>query len=201
MRSLLGNILVIGLFLLPGLAVAQTVVGRSVVDGKVALLYDNGTWSFDESAQVSTECAAVSPLVQFCGRNAGWSTTPPGSPEVNAAYRIDERHYAQYIIEEIGTDDGLTTDFMRKVVLENAKNAAGAEPEVIDVEKVTLGRLSGDTVVFRIKFNGVDFVFASSVFVDKKLAVQVITYAIARDYSPEHAKLHADFLSYTKLVE
>ena len=151
----------------PIAATAQTVVGRSVVDGKVALLFDNGTWSYDAGASAEGACKAITPAVQFCGQGAGWSDAPPATAEINAAFRIDARHYAQYLIEDLGTEDGLTADFMRSVVLSNAKTSTGQEAEIIDVRPATLGTLTGETIVFRVKMNGVDFVFANAIFLER----------------------------------
>jgi hypothetical protein len=186
----------------PGSAFAQSAVGKAVVGGKTVTLFDDGTWKFAEAgASVQTACEDVTPSVQFCGSALGWSTTAPASPEINAAYRIDARHYAQYLIEDLGSDDGLTPDFMRQVVLDNAQMATGNTPEVVDVTSVTLGGLTGDTVVYTVKINGLDVVFANSVFVEPKRVMQVMTYAIGKEYTSQHAGYHAEFLANTKLVE
>ncbi|WP_103255947.1 hypothetical protein [Tabrizicola aquatica] len=180
---------------------AQSVVGRSIVEGKVALLYDNGTWAYETATGAAgSDCATITPRVQFCGGALGWATSPPSSPEINAAYRIDARHYAQYLIEDLGSDDGLTAEFMRDVVLQNAQAVTGAPAEVIDVLPATLGELSGDTVIYKIKFNGLDVVYANSIFLEPKVVMQIMTYGIGAEYTPDHAAMHADFLANTKLT-
>lgn len=186
----------------PGFALAQSAVGKAVVGGKTVTLFDDGTWKYaDAGTSVQTACGDVTPTVQFCGASLGWTKTAPASAEINAAYRIDARHYAQYLIEDLGSDDGLTPDFMRQVVLDNAQMATGNTPEVLDVTPVTLGRLAGDTVVYTVKINGLDVVFANSVFVEPKRVMQIMTYAIGKEYSSQHVGYHAEFLANTKLVE
>ncbi|MDP3196516.1 hypothetical protein [Tabrizicola sp.] len=199
----LGSLILAACLALPGLAFAQSAVGKAVVGGKTVTLFDDGTWKYSDAVNPSTPaaCKDVTPTVQFCGGALGWVTTPPASPEINAAYRIDARHYAQYLIEDLGSDDGLTPEFMRQVVLDNAQMATGNTPEVIDVQPVTLGALTGDTVVYKARINGLDVVFANSVFVQPKRVMQIMTYAIANTYSPQHAAYQADFLSNTKLAE
>ncbi|HLQ17481.1 MAG TPA: hypothetical protein VK146_00770 [Tabrizicola sp.] len=187
---------------LNSIAVAQSAVGKAVVGGKTVTLFDDGTWKYaDAAGTVTSDCSDVTPTVQFCGGALGWSTTPPASSEINAAFRIDARHYAQYLIEDLGSDDGLTADFMRQVVLDNARMATGNTPEVIDVQPVTLGALAGDTVVYKVKINGLDVVFANSVFVEPKRVMQIMTYAIGGEFTPQHEGLQAEFLANTKLVE
>jgi hypothetical protein len=187
----------------PGLAIAQSAVGKAVVGGKTVTLFDDGTWKYADTvgATPAGACDAVTPTVQFCAAALGWATTPPASSEINAAYRIDARHYAQYLIEDLGSDDGLTADFMRQVVLDNAKNATGNTPEVVDVQPVSLDGLTGDTVVYTVKINGLDVVFANSVFVEQKRVMQIMSYAIGKEYTPQHAGYHAEFLANTKLAE
>ncbi len=194
---------VFAFLLIPGLAVAQSTVGKAVVGGKVVTLFDDGTWKYADAAGVTSPagCDDITPTVQFCASAVGWVTSPPASPEINAAYRIDDRHYAQYLIENLGSDDGLTAEFMRQVVLDNAKMATGNTAEVLDVQPVALGSLSGDTVVYTVKINGLDVVFANSVFVEKKRVMQVMTYAIGKEYTPQHVGYHAEFLANTKLAE
>ena len=189
--------------LIPGLAVAQSTVGKAVVGGKVVTLFDDGTWKYADAAggASSETCDDVTPTVQFCASALGWVSSPAASSEINAAYRIDTRTYAQYLIEDLGSDDGLTAEFMRQVVLDNAQMATGNTPEVVDVMPVTMGSLSGDTVVYTVKINGLDVVFANSVFVEKKRVMQIMTYAIGKAYTPEHAGYQAQLLANTKLAE
>lgn len=193
----------VGCLSVPGYALAQSAVGKAVVGGKTVTLFDDGTWKYADAATAGTPagCEDVTRAVQFCGAALGWSSTAPPSPEINAAYRIDARHYAQYLIEELGSDDGLTAEFMRQVVLDNAQMATGVTPEVIDVQSATLGSLTGDTVVYKAKVSGLDVVFANSIFVQPKRVMQIMTYAISGDYSPQHADYQAEFLANTKLAE
>jgi hypothetical protein len=186
-----------------GLAFGQSVVGKALVSGKVVTLFDDGTWKYADAVVngSDTDCEQISPKVQFCANLLGWSKSLEANAEVTAAYRIDARHYAQFIIEDLGTDDGLSAEFMRQAVLENATMATGSKPEVIDVLPVTLGSLTGETVVYRGKFQGVSFVFSNSIFLEPKVTMQITTYAVAGDYTPVHASFQADLLANTKVAE
>lgn len=194
---------IVAALLVPGHAQAQTAVGKALVAGKVVTLFDDGTWKYADGAPntLASGCDQITPEVEFCAASLGWTSSPGGSPEINAAYRIDARHYAQFIIEGLGTDDGLNAEFMRQVVLDNAEMATGTKPEVIDVLPAALGELTGDTVVYKAKINGVNVVFSNSIFLKPKLAMQIMTYAIASDYSPDHAGFQVDLLANTKFSE
>jgi hypothetical protein len=199
-KSLLG--VMMATTLLAAQAAAQSVVGRALVDGRVALLYDNGTWKYEAPVDGSSSapCDPIAPRIQFCGQPLGWTFSPPASPEINAVYRIDARHYAQYIIEDLGTDDGVTSEYMRNVVIQNAEMITGSPVEVIDVQPVEMGGLAGDSVTYRVNFNGLGLIFTTSVFLEPKVAMQISTYAVASELTDEHAALHALFLEHTKLV-
>lgn len=184
-------------------ALAQSAVGKAVVGGKTVTLFDDGTWKYADatSGAATAVCTDITPGVQFCNGSLDWMPSPAASAEINAAYRIDARHYAQYLIEDLGSDDGITADFMRQVVLDNAKMATGNTAEVIDVQPAKLGGLTGDTVIYKVAINGVDVVFANAVFVEPKRVMQIMTYAIGTEYTPQHAGFQADFLTNTKLAE
>jgi hypothetical protein len=198
----LGILALLACLATPGNSLAQAVVGKAVVGGKTVTLFDNGTWKYATAAgEAPTGCTEVTATVQFCGGALGWGRTQPSSAEITAAYRIDARHYAQYLIEDLGSDDGVTAEFMRQVVLDNAQMATGNTPEVIDVKPAALGGLTGDTVIYAVNINGLDVVFANSVFVEPKRVMQIMTYAIGDEYTPQHAGYQADLLASTKLSE
>jgi len=196
-------LLLAGCLAAPIPVLAQSAVGKAVVDGKTVTLFDDGTWKYADvtSSAATVGCTDITPGVQFCNGSLGWKPSPEASPEINAAYRIDARHYAQYLIEDLGSDDGITADFMRQVVLDNAKMATGNTAEVVDVQPAKLGRLTGDTVIYKVALNGVDVVFANAVFVEPKRVMQIMTYAIGNEYTPQHAGYQADLLTNTKLAE
>jgi hypothetical protein len=146
-------------------------------------------------------CTPITSAVQFCGSALGWTSTSPASPEINAAYRIDARHYAQYLIEELGSDDGLTARDMQQLVLDNIALVSGTPPELISVGPASLGLLTGDTVVYKAKIQGMDVVFANSVFLQPKRVMQIMTFAVGAEYTAQQADYQAALLSNTKLAK
>lgn len=197
----LGPLVLAASLMLSGQALSQSAVGKAVVDGRTVTLFDDGTWKYaDAPTATQGACQDVTPTVQFCAAALGWASTQPSTPGVAAAYRIDARHYAQYLIEDLGSDDGVTVEIMRQVALKNAKTASGNTPEVIDVQRVSMGRLTGDTMIYKVRINGLEAVFANSLFVEQKRVMQIMTYAIAGEYTPQHAGYHEKLLANTKLT-
>ena len=56
-------------------------------------------------------------------------------------------------------------------------------------------------MIYAVNINGLDVVFANSVFVEPKRVMQIMTYAIGDEYTPQHAGYQADLLASTKLSE
>jgi hypothetical protein len=82
--------------ILPSVALAQTVVGRAIVDGRPVTLYANKTWSY--AGDTKPICAILSSKLSFCGDPDRWMPAAKPTPDVIAAYRHDSLHYGQIII-------------------------------------------------------------------------------------------------------
>ena len=181
-------------------AFAQNVVGRALVDGEKVVLFSDRTWAFEDAG--AGDCSQIHAEVQFCGNSNDWQTTTPPSPDVSAAYRYDDRHYAQFIIEAFGTKDGVTARMMRDIVIENAATGTGQSKEdvtVISVEDTVVDGIPSETVVYQFAVDNLDVVFANSLVITEGLTMQAITYAIAGEYSDLHKRLHADVIAATKM--
>ncbi len=194
---LLAAALVMGL---SSAALAQNVVGRALVDGEKVVLFSDRTWAYESAG--TGDCSQIHAEVQFCGNSNDWQTTTVPSPDVSAAYRFDDRHYAQFIIEAFGTKDGVTARMMRDIVIENAATGTGQSKEdvtVISVEDTVVDGIPSETVVYQFAVDNLDVVFANSLVITDNLTMQAITYAIASEYSDLHQRLHADVIAATKL--
>lgn len=181
-------------------AMAQNVVGRSVVDGNKVLLFSDGTWDFE--TQSVDDCDFLSKRVAFCGSPSRWQPIHEVPTGILAQYLIDDQHYAMFVEEAIGTDLGNTHEFMRMAVVGNFALGAGIPEEdviVLDVYDTKLGDLSGETVVYAGDISNLPFVFINSVFITKSDSVQVVTYAVGKDVSEIHASYHHQFLELTKI--
>ncbi|MBS8227701.1 hypothetical protein [Vannielia litorea] len=183
-------------------ASGQEVIGRALVEGKMVEILDNQTWRYAGAESDSPGCKQIHSAVTFCGDPTTWTSTPPSAPDVAAAWRHDDRHYAQFIIEGLGTQDGLTREQMRKIVIDNAAFAtnqpASSIPTLL-VEPATIDGEEAETIVYQVDFDGLKAVFANTILIREALVVQALTYAIGPTYTEDHMALHADFLKSTRL--
>lgn len=181
-------------------ALSQTVVGRAIVDGRPVTLFDNKTWSFAGDAKPG--CAVLSPKLSFCGDPDRWMPSTKPTLDVIAAYRHDSVHYGQMILEDIGTDQGLSMQAVRQFILDfAAQSSGGVPPIVISTEPVTVGTMSGETIVYGFNVSGVDTVYANTILLGDATLLQLITYQIGDEYTDMHADLHAEFIEASKVTE
>ncbi|MEM7438548.1 MAG: hypothetical protein AAF393_03045 [Pseudomonadota bacterium] len=183
-------------------ATAQSIVGTTVVDGqKVQLLSDN-TWRFAEGG--TGDCAQLHVKLSFCGDTREWQKSDPPSPDIIAQYMFKQSFFGQYIIEDVGTESGVTREGMRKIAIENAAAAAGvsaAEVAVLVNEEGTHFGLPSDTLVYAVVVDSLAVVFANTIVVGKNAMVQINTFTLGTEFAPEHNDIHRDFVSLTKFDE
>ena len=185
---------------LPSFVTAQEVVGSAVVDGRGATLYADGTWDFSERGDA--ECSEIARNVEFCGENAGWSYTTPPNADIAATYRFDDRHYGQMIIEELGSRDGLTNEYMLDVVIENAAAVIGGRTQdiaVLETYRVRVGNQTIPTIVYAFQIDGLDVVYANGIRTSPNRTMQLMTFSIGTDFTDRHRDLHEAFLSEIKI--
>jgi hypothetical protein len=185
--------------LAPIVAGAQTVVGRAIVDGRPVTLYDNKSWAF--SGELPASCKELSQKLTFCGSSDRWTPMTPPTPEVIAAYRHDNLHYGQFVVEDVGKAQGLTMTAVRDFVLQRVDDLTGSPPIVISSEPVDIAEFEGETLVYSFTISGLETVYANTILLGETTLLQVITYEYGADYTPKHAELHAEFLKAAQVKE
>ncbi len=175
---------------------AQEVAGSTVIDGRDVTLYTDRTWEF--ASRGDGACTLVARNVEFCGENAGWSPTQPPNADIAATYRFDDRHYGQMIIEELGSRDGLITEYMMDVVIENAAAVIGgraADVAVLETYTVRVGNQTIPTIVYAFNIDGLDVVYANGIRTAPNRTMQLMTFSVGTEYTERHRDLHQAFLS------
>ena len=178
---------------------AQGLVGKALVDGREVELFSDKTWRFSEES--AEDCRTLSAKLAFCGNASEWKPTAAPTSDILAAFRHDDKNYGQFIIEDLGMAQGLTMPAVREFVLGFAEQAAGEPPVIISTDPVTMGELTGETMVYAITISGVELIYVNSIFLSENTLLQAMTYQVASEYTPEHDALHAEFLAATRLME
>lgn len=183
-------------------AIAQSVVGRSALDGRSIEIMSDQTWRYTQDQAAKSDCREIASRIEFCGAPSQWAPQPAPTAAVAAQFRFDARHYAQYVIEDLGADDGLTAEFMRKAVIVNAARATGMKETDIAVLDVFASSVAGheaETIVYQLAVNSLDIVYVNTVVILPKRTVQVMTFAVGTTYTDKHRDIDAQFVSLTKV--
>lgn len=182
----------------PTSGLAESPVGEAIVAGKRVTLFSDGTWQYKETGL--TDCKTVTKRITFCPADPAWQPSPPQTPSIAAAFRHDDRKFGQYVVEELGTADGLTMNTLREAVLSIARNATGAEPAIIMTTETRVSDLPAETVVYAVSYGDVAVVFSNTLLLTDKIAAQIQTYEVGTsDYTDAHRKTHDDFVSATRI--
>lgn len=178
-----------------GSAQAQQAVSRSLVNGKAVTLFDNGTWTYESSDQ--QRCRSLGSGISFCGASDIWKNTTSAGPDAAATFRYDDRHYAMVIVEALGVADGVTQEYMRSAVVENAATGGDVASEsvvVIGIESYEGFAYPSETVVYSTQINGLDAIFANTIVTKLNQTFQLITFAVGSQYTQQHRHLNDDFV-------
>lgn len=183
-------------------AIAQDVLGTSVIDGRNIEILEDGSWRFEATPDTTEECEPLPQKVEFCGVSDGWTPTTPPSPQIAAQYRYDDRHYGQFVIEGVGTDEGMSLTFFLDAVIRNAAAVTGVPREniiVLGQRDATISGYQGQTIVYRARFDKLDVVFANTILVLEDRSIQSITFSVGRDETDKSRALHEEFISKTEI--
>ncbi|MCF6305742.1 MAG: hypothetical protein L3J33_10260 [Rhodobacteraceae bacterium] len=200
MRNLYRTLFMVFLLGFGQTATAQAIVGRAAIDGQIVVLFDDQTWGYeDESAG---NCDQFHAVLSFCDPDNIWQTSRKSTPDVVAAYKYDDRHYSQFIIEGIGRADGLDQESLRKIIISNAATAAGIPESAIAILDIFDTEISGyrsETVVYELRIGGLNAVFANTLILEENFIIQAMTYSIGSGYSDKHQELQAYLIENTKI--
>jgi hypothetical protein len=182
-------------------ALAQQVVGTSIVEGRAIQIMSDNTWRYSTPAPAN--CETVQEGVVFCGKARGWVRTRGNSNDAGPVYRRNDRAYGLLLIEKVGADEGMSADTMRKAVLGNAAGAAGLQEKDVTAFGVersrTVSGFAAETISYAVKMGGIPFVFTNTIIIDKHRTVQVATYGVGQALTEEMKADHKSFVEATQL--
>lgn len=185
-----------------GSAMAQTLVGTAIVNGnKVELLSDN-SWRYADTKQNS--CRSVHLQVQFCAPKGIWKKITVPSAEISAAFSKGDRNYLMFIVEEIGSDLGVSQELLRQTIIENAAFGAGIDPAnvlILDLLPAEVDGQTGETAIYALEMSGLPVVFANTMVIRPDLTIQVVQYTIGKEYKDAQRRLVQQILDEVKINE
>ncbi len=174
---------------------AQESVGRAVVEGKVIILYSDGTWEFEA---VDTDCSVVAKDITFCSNSDGWEKVSNASADAAASFRLDDRNYGMVIDEALGIEDGMDKEFMTGAVIYNVAVGAGiTESEVVtmDIDDGTLFGRDARTIIYGAAVDGLDVIYVNSILFSKNRTIQMVSYSVGRELTDQQIETHQSFVS------
>ena len=181
-----------------GSAMAQSQVGRTIIDGRDVVLFSDQTWRFAETGGPSS-CQFVAPPLSFCGAPSIWRPMPDsGNPDIDAFYQLDERTFAMIILEGLGRAAGVTEQNIQTVVLSNFAMRVGVDRAQVPVIEVSDGILDNRpvrTMVYSGAVDGLPLVFANTLLLLDNHNAQFITYSLGQQFTDAHRMAHERFLS------
>ena len=161
-------------------AISQSILGTAIINNKTVEVLDNNTWRYKSSdRQDLSNCDSFKLGVYFCN-DEEWKNTE-ASGEINYMYKVDDRTYVMFIIEQMGSDDGVTQEFMKNIAIDNAAEASNTPKDNM------LQHFSKSSVVnnndylnlaYSAQIDGVSVTFINNIYVGKNVTMQAITYGI-----------------------
>jgi hypothetical protein len=178
---------------------AQSIVGTGLVDGKKIEIYNDFSW--DYVGDDKGKCKSAGKGVLFCGSSSIWKPTDLGS-EITAGYRYNDRTYAMIIVEDLGIQDGMTSEFMRKAIIENAATGAGVEAKdiiILSADESLFDNKESNRMVYATNIDGLDIIYTNTISIEEYRTLQMITMDISSEYSEEKSNFHDKFLELVKI--
>lgn len=189
-------------------AFSQTVLQEAVVNGKIIELLDDKTWRYKSqkerlSGKSNSNCPLIGGHVRFCVPDSwkvGNETQVPGA---SALYFVDGRHYALFIIEELGTADGASNELLVQAAHTNAATAMNMPVSSLDVlftrPEMIDGR-DGLVTAYSASIEGLSFTYLNNIYVGQRYAIQALIYGIGGMTS--QLKTHnTDLLTSLKILD
>ncbi len=178
-------------------AMAQTTVGRAMVDGKAVILYDDYSWDYETKS--AADCKTVAKGLTFCDPTERWKFEPNQAPGEAITLTYSVAIGGLIVNETLPDGHEFTTDILKSAAVINAATAAGTTAEdvlVLDNKNVTLKDHSAGQISYSVTIDGIDIVYVNTVIVTENRALQLMTYAAGKKVTDAHAKVHDAFISY-----
>ena len=178
-----------------GVAEAQQIVGRTIVDGETVILYSDKTWTYESPAEQG--CTKLDANFSFCPATNQWSSIATGNPQITAAYRYDARTYGMLIAEPLGLNDGVNLTSLAEVVLTQTANLLEIprnELLILESEDVLVQDVPGLKLSYAVDVNSIPIVYTNTIVVRDSSSIQIMTYETGSQLTERHKEINAEFI-------
>jgi hypothetical protein len=161
-------------------AISQSILGTAIINNKTVEVLDNNTWRYKSSdRQDLSKCDSFKLGVYFCNDEKWRSIDASG--DANYMYMVDDRTYVMFIIEQMGSDDGVTQEFMKNIAIDYAAKASNTRNENIPQHFSKSSAVNNNdylNLAYSAQIDGVSFTFINNIYVGKVVTMQAITYGV-----------------------
>ncbi len=183
-------------------AFAQSILGIAEINGRKIVVNDDFTWSYindDLQAAIPTDCFKITEVYLFCGKYLGWGAYGVQlSPDITAAFKLDDRNYFTTIHETVGANDGISFDFIQDAIIKNTAAHAGLSTKDVTIHSVDETHLFGDParrIVYSVNLNGLDVTYFNTFYVVATETLQFISYTIGAAPTPQSMQTHTNAIA------
>ncbi len=195
-----------GLCLAAGLALSLPAgaaqVGTAMVNGKMVILDDNGTWRYKEGAAATQQTCDVVDALEVCIAPTSWRRQTNKTENFTEAYETkDGSTYVGIVSEPFGTSQGYTFEGLQKGIVANmalVMKVDEAEIPVLDVSETVKGFPGFRSITYSGTVNSLPVVFHNIYRVTDKRANQVAFWTIGKTMTPEFQAKIDEFLAVVK---
>lgn len=162
-------------------ALAQSVIGTTEYNGQTIELLDNNSWRFKQSSNNTEKrnCETIKQSFEFCN-SLNWLVVEPIG-QASAMYQINDRAYVMFIVEGLGTQDGMSGEYMINAAHYMAAQGMNIQQESLDVNYTRQKQLKGYdywVTSYSGSINGLPFTFINNINVGKTSTVQAVVYGV-----------------------
>ena len=184
-------------------ALAQDVVGTSVLGGKRVELLSDNTWRFVEVPEADGRCVPINTKLSFCGTIFDWRPKRTAGTDFTRVFSHSDVIAAGIIHEEIGAADGMDLAFMRNRVIENAADVTGMRPEEIvisEVQDVMVGDYPGEMIAYEVTMDGLEIRYRNTIISTDNHTFQLVAWNVGKTRAENFSEVAQSFLDATRIT-
>lgn len=172
-------VFILAVFLNAANSYSQEIIGYGKVGNKSVEIFSNFTWRYKQTQASNGDCEKLSENISFCNSKAWRVSSAMG--DATAVYTIDDRHYAMFIIESAGSQDGFSEEMIADIAISYAAEAANVQKNSIPInnsESITIDGKQALSVGYSAKIDNVPFTYQNNIHVGKNFQMQAVIFGI-----------------------